>query len=71
MTYHANPPKVCDLPSCKAPITTGFSDAYIPDYGVWGNLCPPCAKSERVHYGTGFGQRYTLRDDGKFWKVEG
>lgn len=71
MTIYANPPKFCDMPRCGAEITTGFSDVLIPCYGVWGNICPKCAGVEKVTYGTGMGQRYELRDDGKFHKVEG
>jgi hypothetical protein len=71
MKKYYNPPKACDLPSCKALITSEFSDARLPDYGVWGNVCPSCAKRERVRYGTGLGQRYVIADDGKYYKVEG
>lgn len=70
VTY-ANPPKVCDIPRCGNAIKTRFSDAYIPRFGVWGNVCPMCAVREKVCYGTGMGQRYELRDDGKFHKTEG
>lgn len=70
MTIHLSPPKKCD--TCPNPITDGFSDASVPAAnGSWGNLCPPCAVIHKVRYGTGLGQRYELRDDGKYHKVEG
>lgn len=70
MTIHLSPPRVCD--TCPNLITTGFSDASVPSAGgQWGNLCPHCAIVHKVEYGTGKGQRYELRDDGKFHKVEG
>lgn len=71
MGVHANPPKACDIPTCRKPIDREFSDAHVPAYGVWGNLCPSCAVDHNVSYGTGLGQRYELKDDGKFHKVEG
>lgn len=71
MTTYANPPKYCDIPRCGAEITTGFSDAHIPRFDCWGNVCPSCAVKEKVCYGTGMGQRYELKEDGKFHKIEG
>lgn len=68
---YANPPKFCDMPRCGAVIETEFSDALIPRYGCWGNICKSCAAREGVCYGTGQGQRYVKRADGKFHKVEG
>lgn len=69
MTYHANPPKSCDL--CKAPIAEEFSDAFVPLYGMWGNVGPECVKDAEIRYGTGLGQRYVMQDDGRYYKVEG
>lgn len=68
MTTYINPPTKCDL--CDSPIVGEFSDARLPNYGSWANVCPPCAKQQGVRYGVGRGQRYT-RVDGNFEKVEG
>ena len=68
-TYH-NPPSECNL--CHSNITDEFSDAALPfRRNVWANVCPDCASSEGVQYGMGRGQRYRLKDDGLFHKVEG
>lgn len=69
MTIYANPPKRCDF--CHRPITKQFSDARVPRVGRWGNLCPGCSTLEGVQYGTGLGQLYELKDDGRYHKVEG
>lgn len=69
MTTYLNPPAECDL--CHANLDTDFADAKIPRFARWGNVCLDCAKSEGVRYGTGLGQRYQLKDDGRFHKVEG
>lgn len=37
--------------------------------GVWGILCPYCHKNYGVGLGIGRGQRYKLREDGRFVKV--
>lgn len=68
MTYY-NPPKNCDI--CNDPIGPEFSDVRVPAYDRWGNLCPTCATSHGVSYGTGLGQRYVLMADHKYHKVEG
>ena len=68
-TIFATPPKSCDL--CKDDITDSFTDAMIPRYRQWGNVCPSCAKSEGVTLGTGRGQCYVRNADGKYYKHRG
>lgn len=69
ITYH-NSPTECQL--CHANITDEFSDVALPHRRhVWANVCPECAESEDVLYGTGKGQLYRLHDDGLFHKVGG
>lgn len=68
LTY-ANPPTRCDL--CGTLIIDEFIDALIPRYGKWGNIDPACAVGNGVQFGTGLGQRYQLKADGLFHKVEG
>jgi hypothetical protein len=53
--------KDCDL--CKRKFQLfgkhlSYSDAYLPSYRTWGNVCDKCATAEQVKYGTGLGQRY-------------
>ena len=67
ITY-ANPPKECD--TCSTPIISEFSDAYIPAFGQWGNICPGCAITYGIRYGTGQGQKFQ-RQGKDFGKVEG
>ena len=71
--YYVNPPCNCDV--CSAPITTEFSDALLPRFGQWANVCPTCAVVRGVTYGTGRGQRYRRVETkaGKlaYLKVEG
>lgn len=69
MTTYVNPPSACD--ACRQPISDKFYDARTRQ-GFWANLCFVCFG---VHtdgqLGTGRGQKYVKRPNGKFEKVEG
>jgi hypothetical protein len=52
-------------------VGTEMFDAYIPRFGMWGNVCRRCADHEGVTLGIGRGQRYELQNDGRFLQVEG
>ena len=68
-THYCHPPKACDV--CKDPIADTFSDAFIPAWYVWANVCPDCARFHGVKYGVGMGQRFKRDATGYFAKVEG
>jgi hypothetical protein len=52
-------PTECQL--CNQPLKDHFIDAYIPSYGQWGIACVSCGKMHGCKFGTGLGQRYSLK----------
>ena len=69
MTTHINPPTACD--TCRQPISDKFYDARTLQ-GYWANMCFSCFNIRTDgQLGTGLGQKYVKRLDGKFEKVEG
>lgn len=67
-TWKGTYPNRCELNG--ETIKDEFVDGALRN-GVWGILCPECHKNFGVGLGTGRGQRYKKREDGKFVKVEG
>lgn len=69
VTY-INPPERCDINN--EPIKDEFYDARLATGTAWANMCPVCwHRFGTGVLGTGYGQRYHKRADGKFVKVEG
>lgn len=52
-------------------ITDEFVDGATRPNGRWAIMCPKCHTKYGVGLGTGRGQRFKKRSDGKFVKVEG
>jgi hypothetical protein len=63
-----SPPQACDL--CREPLTDHFYDARTRR-GPWACLCHACFQEQGVGLGTGCGQEYRQRADGRFVKVAG
>ncbi len=69
-TWMGPAPTNCD--TCSTPITNKFYDAKT-EMGPWACMCPSCQNlgPGLGKLGTGFGQEYTKRADGKFEKTGG
>jgi hypothetical protein len=68
LTSYKKPPAHCDI--CSGGIENQFVDG-ATRRGPWGNMCPKCHQEHGVGLGTGRGQLYEKRDDGRFVKIKG
>lgn len=59
----------CQL--CSSDFDGVMYDVRIPSSHIWGNLCQECFTDLNCSLGTGLGQKYHLREDGKWEKVGG
>lgn len=72
MKTYEDPPEKCDL--CKTPIKGVFYDCVLaiePYRRSWGNVCQSCYKLYGIGLGTGLGQKYEKKSDGKYHKTDG
>lgn len=67
VTWCGAPPEKCDV--CGTAIEKVFIDGRTRQ-GPWGFLCPSCHALDGVGLGTGYGQRYELKN-GKWEKTAG
>ena len=74
ITWAGSTPSACDL--CSRPLGAGqgksktFYDAKTR-MGPWGCLCQGCFRTNGLGVGTGLGQRFELRPDGRWHKTAG
>jgi hypothetical protein len=69
---HCDPPIQCGC--CGQPVSDGKKGEFIDGKtlsGSWTYMCPKCYERYGTGLGTGKGQRWTLAEDGKFYKTEG
>jgi hypothetical protein len=70
MNTYSLPPEYCE--TCDNKIADVFYDA-ATDTGMWASMCPHCFNfgPGLARLGTGKGQEYTKRTDGKYYKSGG
>ena len=68
LMIYAGPPVICD--ACSTAIEAHFYDCKTV-HGPWANLCSECFRTMGVGLGTGRGQQYTRRPDGRYAKTAG
>ena len=68
MGIFTNPTKLCD--TCAGPVEQEFVDGKTK-HGPWAIMCMECFAVFGTGLGTGRGQHYRKKNDGKFHKISG
>jgi hypothetical protein len=56
-------PKPAQCGACQGEVGSVFYDCYVPQMGMWANICHACFRSYNCKLGVGRGQKYNAKGE--------